>query len=74
MTIREDNRELFSTLSELVAEWGLSGVVESLVDVCEENALGCSHEDGNRISWEENGAKLVRALDKFYRIDQSPRI
>ncbi len=72
MTIREDNRELFSALSELVAQWGLRNVVESLIDVCDENAKGSvDPESNNRIAWEENGGRLASALDKFYRIEKS---
>jgi hypothetical protein len=67
MAIREDNRELFSTLSELVATWGLDQVVESLIDVCDENA----RSGNDQIAWQENGSRLERARDKFYSIEKS---
>lgn len=68
MAIREDNRELFSTLSELVASWGLDGVIESLIDVCNENAMA---NGDDRIAWEENGSRLANAWDKFYYVGKS---
>jgi hypothetical protein len=64
MAITENNRELFSQLSELVSEWGLNTVVESLVDVCDENSLGVDVD--TRTAWEENSSRLASALDKFY--------